>query len=138
MSHHARVFSPEEAPPRPLSEIVRDVVQDISYILQSEIRLARTELGGKVDRAKKASGAIGAAAVAGLLCAASLVTAGIAALTLVVPLWLAALIMGILLGAGAAAAFAMGRDRLKAIDPVPQLTVRTLEDNVEWAKQRTR
>ena len=138
MSDHAPVISHEAAPPRSLTEMMHDVVQDVGRIVQAEIRLARSELGGKLDKARKAAGAIGIAAIAGFLSAACLVTACITALALVVPLWLAALIMSVLLGIAAAGALAAGRSRLRAIDPVPEQTIHTLEDNIEWAKQRTR
>ena len=138
MSDQARVSSHGAEAPRPLGEIVRDVLEDIRHIVHSEVRLARTELGEKVNSARNAAGLIGAAAVAGLLAGACLVTTCIAALALVMPLWLAALIMGIVLGIAAAGAFAVGRGRLSAIDPVPNQTIHTLEDNIEWAQQRNR
>lgn len=138
MSDQARVFSAGAEASRPFGEIARDILQDIRHIVQTEIRLARSELGEKADRARKATGFIGAAAVTGLLSAACLVTTCIAALTLVMPLWLAALIMGFLLGIAAGGAFAMGRSRLSEIDPVPNQTIHSLEDNIEWAKQRIR
>src|SRR5581483_8959857 len=117
MSDRAHVISPGEAPSRPLSEIVRDVLQDVSHIVQAEIRLARTELEAKADKAKKASGVIGAAAIAGFFALASLVTACIAALALAMSLWLAALIIAVILGIAAAVAFSAGRSRLRRIDP---------------------
>ena len=137
MSDQANVISHAAEAPRPLREIVQDILRDIGRIIQAEIRLAKNELSEKARKAGMAAGFLGAAAVTGLLSAACLVTTCIAALTLVMPLWLAALIMGILLGFAAAGAFAVGRTRLSQIDPRPEQTMQTLEDNVEWAKQRT-
>lgn len=119
-----------------LSELVRNILQDLSRILRAELRLARTELAEKGVRAGTAVGILSGAAVAGLLAASCFVTTCIAALCLVMPLWLAALLMGILLTFFAAGAFAIGRTRLSEIDALPQRTAQTLRDDVEWAKHR--
>ena len=54
------------------------------------------------------------------------------------PVWLAALIIGILLALVAGVAYFAGRRRLEDVDVVPQETAETLKENVEWAKQRAR
>jgi hypothetical protein len=79
----------------------------------------------------------GGAAVCGLLGGACLVTAGVAALALVMPLWLAALLMGVFLVGITAAMYHVGREKAKDIDPVPQRTVESIRDNLQWAKHRT-
>jgi hypothetical protein len=68
----------------------------------------------------------------------ALMTCGIAALALLLPLWAAAGIMGILLVCIAAAMYAGGRAKLKTVSPVPERTIQTLKDDVEWAKHPTR
>jgi hypothetical protein len=120
-----------------VSELIGDVIRDIQNIVRAEIRLARTEYGDKARRAGRAGGMLGFAAVTGGLAAACLVTACIAALALVMPIWLSALLMGVLLAMVAAGAFAAGRRRFAQVDPVPQQTLETLKDDVEWAKHRT-
>jgi hypothetical protein len=138
MAERANVMLRAEAgDSRTPTDLVRNILQDVGRIIRAEVRLARAELVEKAQKAGKAGGFMGGAAVAGLLAAASLVTACIAALALVMAVWLAALIMGVLLGMAAGGAFLMGRKRLKTVDPVPQRTVQTLKDDVEWAKQRT-
>ena len=137
MSDQAHVISHEADSDHPLREIVRNILQDIGNIVQGEIRLAKTELSERARTAGKAAGILAAAATAGLLAGACFVTVCIAALALVMPLWLAALLMGILLGFAAAGAYAVGRTRMSNIEPMPQRTIETMKDNIEWAKQRT-
>jgi len=138
MSDQAHVISHEAEASPLLREMALNILHDVGRIVQSEIRLAKTELGEKASRAGKAAGLLAAAGVIGLLAGACLVTTCIAALALVIPIWLAALIMGVLLGLAATVAFAVGRGRIRHIDPTPHQTVQTLEDNIKWAKQRTR
>jgi membrane glycosyltransferase len=122
---------------RTAGEIMQDVLRGIGDVVRGEVRLARAELGEKARRFGAAGGWLGAAALSGLMAFAALVAAGIAALALAMPLWLAALLMAVFLACIAAAAYAGGRAKLKQIDPVPEQTVQTIKDDIEWAKHRT-
>jgi len=117
-------------------DIVQDMLRDMSEIMRGEIRLARAEMLEKAQKGGKAGGLFGAAAVGGLLAAMALVTCCIAALAIVMPLWLAALIMGVLLALAACGAFLAGRKRFRSINPVPERTVATVKENLQWAKHR--
>jgi len=122
---------------RSAGDIVQDVVRDVGDIVRGEIRLARAEISEKAGKAGKAGGLFGGAAVCGLFAGACLVTACIAALALAMPLWLAAALMFVLLACAGGAFYAGARSRLKQIDPVPERTVQTAKDTVQWAKHRT-
>lgn len=126
----------DTAEKRSLAEIIEAIVKDIQHIIRAEIRLARRELTEKTARVKNASIFLAGAACAGFLGAACFVTACIAALAVALPLWLAALVMAIVCCGIALGGFILGRSRLGRIDPVPQQTVRTVKENLEWAKQR--
>lgn len=138
MSDGVNTIAPAESTDTgPVSSIVRDVLHDVSRIIRAEIQLARTELSEKGARAGRAAAVLAAAAVTGLLAVACFVTTCIAAMTLIMPLWLAALFMGILLSLASGGAYAMGRSRLEQVDLKPEQTVETLKEDVQWAKQRT-
>jgi hypothetical protein len=117
-----------------LGEILREIVHDVQNMIHAEVRLARAELVEKARGFGKAGGLLGAAAGAALFAGACFVTTCIAALALVLPLWLAALIMALILGFTALGLYAAGRDALPP--PVPRQTVQTLEENAEWVKHR--
>lgn len=123
---------------RPLTAIARDVVYHLQNILRAEMRLAVRELKEKIQSSKKAGRWLGAAALLGLLAACCVTTACVAALAMVLPLWLAALIMGVILAGGAGGAFLLGRLALEEVDPVPQQTLETMKDNMDWARDRAR
>ena len=123
---------------RSTGEIMQDVVRDLGEVVRGEVRLAKAEVAETARNAGKAGGFMGGAAVCGLMGLAALVLAGIAGLALVMPLWAAALIMGVLLVCIAGAMYAGGRAKLKEVHAVPEKTVQTIKDDVEWAKHRTR
>ena len=120
---------------RPLSDLVRDVLQDIGSLVRGEIRLARAELSEEAKRGAGALGVLGFSAVTGLLAAGCLVTAAIAALAVAMSVGLAALLVGVALLMAAAIAYVHGRGRLRRLHP-PTQTMHTLEEDVVWAKRR--
>jgi predicted membrane protein len=121
---------------RSLPEIIQAILKDVESIIQAELRLARREIREKVGRLKNASIFIGVAALLGILGAACLVTACIAAIAVALPLWLSALIMWAVCCVLAGIGFVLAKSRLEQIDPVPHQTIQTVKENVEWAKQR--
>ncbi len=123
---------------RSMGEIVQSILRDIQDVLRSELRLARAEMTEKAQRAGKAGALMGGAAVGGLLAAMALVATCIAALALAMAVWLAALIMTVVLACVAAACFFAGRAKLRLLTPVPEQTVETLKEDVEWAKNQTK
>jgi len=122
---------------RTASEIVQDVMRDAGEVVRGEIRLAKAELSEKAAKAGKAGGYFGGAALCGAMGFACLVLAGVAGMALVMPVWLAALLMSLFLVCIAAAAYAGGKAKMKDVNPVPERTVQTIKDDIQWAKHRT-
>ena len=123
---------------RSAGQIIRDIVNDVQEVIRGEIRLAKAELTETARQAGRAAGMFGGAAVCGLFAGACFVVTCIAALALAMPVWLAALIMGICLASAGFAMFLGGRAQMRQVDPVPRRTVQTLKDDVEWAKHQTK
>jgi len=122
---------------RSASEIVQDVVRDMGDVVRGEVRLAKAELSEKASQAGKAGGYYGVAALCGLMGFACLVLAGVAGLALVMPVWLAALLVSVFLLCVAGAAYFGGKAKMSEINPVPERTVQTIKDDIQWAKHRT-
>ena len=116
--------------------IIQDMLRDLRDIVQGEIRLAKAEMGEKAQKAGKAGGFMGGAALCGLLAAACLTTMCVAALATAMPLWLAALLMGLFLTCGGAALYHGGRLKLRGVDGVPHQTVESIRENLQWARHR--
>jgi hypothetical protein len=121
-----------------LGEIVSEVSEKASLLVRQEIDLAKAEMSEKASVAGKGAGLLGGAAVVGLLAAGALTACLILALSEVIPDWLAALIVALVMGAVAAVLAMQGRNRIRAATPpVPEQTVETVKEDVEWAKTRT-
>jgi hypothetical protein len=123
---------------RTVADIIQDMVRDIQEIFRSEIRLAKAEVSEKVSHASGAAALFAGAGAAGLLAGMTFVCAVVAFLAMWLAIWLAALIVAIVLGASALVLYAAARSRMKEIDPVPEKTIETVKEDVEWAKQQTK
>jgi uncharacterized membrane protein YqjE len=119
----------------PTGELVKRLATQLSELTRGELELARTELTEKGKRAGTGAGLAGAGGVVALYGLGTLIAAAVAALALVLPVWLAALIVGVaLLIVGGVLALA-GRSQLKrATPPMPEHTVESLQRDVEIVK----
>ena len=123
---------------RSISSVLRDIVQNVQEIVRSELRLAKTELGEKVTKAKAAIITLVIGATCAFFAAFYALLAAVYALMLVVPNWAAALIVAVVMGMAAGIFAASGRKRLSEVRPVPEQTVETMKENIQWAKQQTK
>jgi hypothetical protein len=100
-----------------------------------ELRLAKAEMIEKGRTAGPGFGMIGAAGAAALLAAGSLSAFVILALDGVMPNWLAALLVALAWGVTAGALYSAGKGRVEKAGPlVPEQTVETIKEDVQWAK----
>ena len=128
----------EAARDRPVGELVKELAGQTSTLVRQEIQLAQAELSSKGKRAGRGAGMLAGAAVAALLMLGALTALLIVALDSAMPLWLAALIVTLLWGVIAAVLAARGRKELQqAGPPVPEQTVETVKEDIQWAKTQT-
>ena len=133
MQHHD-----EDLKERPLGELVRRLSEQTSTLVRQELDLARAELTQKGKRASRGAGLLAAAGVAALLGLGALTACLILVLDAVMPAWLAALLVALAYAAIAAALAASGRSRLREAGPiVPERTVETVKEDLQWARTRT-
>jgi len=122
---------------RSLPELVKQLAEQTSTLVRQEVDLAKAEFGQKGQQYGKGAGLIGAGAVIGLLAAGALTAFLIMLLDGAMANWLAALIVGVVFAAVATVLALMGRNRIRAAaPPVPEQTVETVKEDVEWAKTR--
>jgi hypothetical protein len=117
-----------------VSELISDMTSQLSTLLHKEVEMAVAELRDEAKQAAKAGGMLGAGAFAGYL-AAVLAAFGLAWwFDRKLPRWVAFFLVAGLHGAAAAALLKRGAEEMKQVDPVPQQTIDSLKDNVEWVK----
>lgn len=119
---------------RSLGQLFGDLSRDMSGLVRKELELARAEISEEAARAGKAAGVLGGAAGAGLLALLLLSFAAAWGLAEVMPTGVAFLIVGAVYAAVAGVLFISGRNRLRQVRPVPDQTVQTLKEDVQWAK----
>jgi Flp pilus assembly protein TadB len=122
---------------RSLGELFSELSQETTTLIRQEVNLAKTEMSQKASRVGKDVGFLaagGAVAYAGLL---AIVAGVIALLGLVIPLWLSALLVGLVVAAIGYFLVRKGLDALKQEDPAPRETIETLKEDKQWAKDQT-
>lgn len=81
----------------PIAELVSDLSAQTSRLVRDEMRLATAELKESAKHAGVGAGLIGASGLMAVFGLAALITAAIAGLALVLPVWASALIVAVVL-----------------------------------------
>jgi sorbitol-specific phosphotransferase system component IIBC len=123
---------------RSVTDVLQDVLRNVQDIIRAEVRLAKVEARHEAGQALSsgawlAAGMFGAASASGLL-----LWALVYGLATRLPMWGATLAVAVVVGVVSAVAIRTGLARLKRVTPVPQRTVESVKENVEWIKQQTR
>jgi MFS family permease len=123
----------------PIGNLLKRLSQETTQLVRQEIDLAKAEMTEKGKRAGIGAGMFGAAGVVGLLALGALTAFFIMLLDGALANWLSALIVAVVYGAIAGVLALRGRDKVQeATPPVPEQTVETVKEDIQWAKTRTR
>jgi uncharacterized membrane protein YqjE len=123
---------------RSFSELLQGIIHNVQDIVRSEVRLAKTEIREEAIKAKASLLLLGAGAVTGLFAILFLLLMIVSALALIVPNWAAALIVAVALAVVAGVMLAGGVKSFQKLHPTPELTVESIKENIQWAKQQTK
>jgi hypothetical protein len=122
-----------------VSALLSGIVGDAQDLVRKEIALARQEIREELTAAKTAATALALAgavlAVGGLFLLVTLAL-GLADL-LNWPAWAGFGIVGLVFGIAGAILLSSARQKMQQINPVPERTVETMKENIEWIKDRT-
>ena len=122
----------------PTSELFRRLFTDVRLIFGRQAQLAKLELEDKGSRLRTAGVEIAAAAVVAVFGVGVLIAAAVLALTIVLPAWAAALIVGAVLVAVAAVLFILGRARLRSLGSLaPTETLEAAREDMAWIRRET-
>ena len=109
--------------------------QTVVTLAKQELRLAKAEMAEKGRKAGPGIGMVGAAGAVALLAAGALTAFLILVLDGVMPNWLAALVVAGVYAAIAGGLYFAGKERVQqAGSLMPEQTVETIKEDVEWAK----
>ena len=122
---------------RPIGEVAKSLTSDLSLLLRQEIDLAKAEMAEKGRTAAPGLGMFGGAGIVALCAAGALTAFLILVLSTFLPDWAAALVVGAVLATVAYVLIQQGKERVAdAAPPVPEQTIETVKEDVEWAKTR--
>lgn len=117
---------------RSIGELFGELTREVTTLVREEVALAKAEVGAKARRAGKDVGMMaagGAVAYAGFLALLAAVIIILDALGM--PLWLSALLVGVVVTAGGGFLAWKGYDALKREDLAPRETVEALTEDVD-------
>jgi hypothetical protein len=119
------------------AELVKQLSEQTSRLVRQEVELAKAELAIKGKQAGIGAGLFGGAGVFGLYALGALTATAIAALATAMDTWLAALIVTVVWAAIAGVMALIGKSRVqKAMPPVPEESVESVKEDVQWTKAR--
>jgi hypothetical protein len=119
------------------ADLLRELSEQTTRLVRQEVELAKAEVSVKGKQAGIGAGMFGGAGVLGLYALGALTAAGVAALSLAVATWLAAVIVTVIWAAAAGVAALMGKKKVQqAMPPVPQDSVDSVKEDVQWTKSR--
>ena len=119
---------------RLVADVLQDILRNVQEILRSEVRLAKAEIRHEATQAAAAAlwMSIG---VVGLLSAwMFLLWTAVYALAAVLPIWAATLVIAVAMAGAGGTVIKMGLRRFTRITPMPERTIASLQENLEWMK----
>lgn len=123
---------------RTTADLLKDIVGNVQEIIRSEVRLAKAEVREETTKGLSAAKLLGIGALLGLYALGSLLLGTVYLLSLFLPAWGAALIVGLVIGVAAAVMLMKGREQLKHFSPKPEKTIENVKENVAWIKGQTK
>ena len=124
---------------RSVADLVKQLSDQTATLVRQELDLAKAELTAKGKKAGLGAGVFGGAGVSGLYAVGALTACVILALSTAMDGWLAALIVAVVYGAVAGVLALIGKNKVKeGAPPVPEQTVESVKEDVQWTKQRAK
>jgi len=121
---------------RPLGELFSDLANETSTLFRNEVALAKVELTDKATKVGKNVASLvigGAVAYAALL---AICAAVILLLDMAMPAWLAALVVGLIVGCVAWLLISKAVANLRRTELTPQQSVESLKEDAQWIKDQ--
>jgi fatty acid desaturase len=132
------VIEPGVRTERSLAALLADLAGETTELFRQELALFKAEMQEKLSRAGMGAAALAAAALIAFSGWLFLLLAAVYALAIVLPLWAAALIVGVLVLVLAGVLALVGMSRMRADALRPKRTLRSLRQDQIWIKERMR
>lgn len=137
-AYYDRTANGRPAPERSLSDLFSELSSETSQLVRQEMALARAEMTEKAKDAGRNTALIVAGATLANAAVLALVAAAILGLSLFVTPWVAALIVSAVVALIAGILTYAGVQALREMNPVPERTMQSIEEDVEWISEQIR
>jgi hypothetical protein len=121
---------------RSVGQLLGDVTRELQALVRKEFELAKAETKEELQKAAAAGKGFGVAGLMGYLALVMLSFAAAWALTAIMPTGWAFFAVGVVFASIAVVMALKGRRELQKFRPVPDETVETLKEDVQWLKSR--
>jgi hypothetical protein len=139
LGHDPHTPDREDLRERPMGDLLKQLGEQTSRLVRQEMELAKAEVSHKGKEAGAGAGLLTGAGVAGLLALGTLTAFLVLLLDSFMDATLGAALVALLWAAIAGVLALAGRNRLRrATPPVPEQTIETLKEGVQWAKTPTK
>ena len=118
-----------------IGELVSQLSSQTSRLVRDEMKLAQNEFRESAKHAGLGAGLLSVAGLLAVLGLATFVASAVAALSLVFPVWAAALIIGIVLFVAAGIAGLISKKEVEQTSPVPQQTLANVKQDIDEVKE---
>jgi hypothetical protein len=128
-------MSSEELRDQSIGDLLKHLSEQTATLVRQELELAKAEMQQKGKRAGVGIGMIGAGGVLALAAIGAATATLILLLSEWMDAWIAALIVTVAYAAGAALLALQGKEKVgEATPPIPEQTIETVKEDVQWAK----
>jgi len=132
------VLGPRPKAERSIATLLSDLASETMLLLRQELALLKAELHEKFSRVGQGATALGAGALIAYSGWLVLLAAAVLGLATVLPAWLAALIVAIIVLAISGALLLIGKSRFDSESLKPERTLRSLREDEAWLRERLR
>ena len=121
---------------RSLGDLFSELAADTGVLVRQEVALAQVEISTKAARVGKQVGYLAVGGAIGYAGVLAIMAGIIMGLSYFIPEWVAALLVGALVGAASFFLISSAIERLKNTNLKPEETVESIKEDAEWLKNQ--
>lgn len=120
---------------RSVTDVLQDILRNLQEMIRSEVRLAKAEIGEGARQTASSGVRLAVGAIVALSAWLFFLWTAVYVLAERMSMWASTLLVAIALACAAGVLIAMGVRRFRRIQPLPERTIETMRENLEWIKQ---
>ncbi|PYS98520.1 MAG: phage holin family protein [Acidobacteria bacterium] len=121
---------------RSLGDLFSELAAETGTLVRHEVALAQVEITGKATRAGKQVGYLAIGGAVGYAAMLAMMAGIILGLSYFMPPWLAAVLVGVVVGAASYFVISSAIERLKSTTLTPEESVESIKEDAQWLKKQ--